>query len=171
VVGRWQVDPRVCQVAALPSLDAEEGCVGSGVLLESGRLLTARHVIAPAEFEAVAWRVRLLGTKSWLPSGQPKCCCATSGDLAVLTLQSDGELPVGVDAPRSGRLAGADEHVVRAGGVPRGAANTHLVSGEAQDAYFRYRGARCVLSACNAGEAGLECGRWLAWPRTGSVLS
>jgi S1-C subfamily serine protease len=116
VVGRWQVDPRVCEVAALPSPDAAEGSVGSGVLLGSGRLLTARHVVAPAEFEAAAWMFRPLGTAEWVPSGRPTC--ATSGDLAVLALPPDGELPVGVDPPRLGRLASAEEQAARAVGFP-----------------------------------------------------
>jgi tetratricopeptide (TPR) repeat protein len=113
----WQVDPRVCEVAALPSVDAAKGSLGTGLLLGSGRVLTARHVVDPDSFEAKAWKVRPIGTADWLKAQQP--VCAKTGDIAVLSVPAGGELlPSGVDPPRLGRLAGADELTARTVGFP-----------------------------------------------------
>jgi hypothetical protein len=108
-------DPRVCEVAALPTADATDGKLGSGVLVSARWLVTARHVAAPDDFVATAWRVRPLGTRDWLSVGTPTL--AASGDIALLPVEGP-EFAVAMDSPRLGQLASADEVVARGVGFP-----------------------------------------------------
>lgn len=113
-----RVDPRVCQVAALrDSIDAS-GSIGSGFIIGDGRVLTAKHVIQPAHFEAAAWKVRPVGAADWTDA--EVLATADGADIALLHIDPDLiELPAWAGTALLGKLSSSEPAEVRTVGFPR----------------------------------------------------